>query len=144
MGKTGLIQYLGETDDVRPFLANADCIVLPSYREGVPRSLLEAAAVGRPIITTDVAGCKEVVDHDANGFLCKVKSAADLADKMVRMVHLPHEQRLAMGARGRKKVMAQFDENIVIGKYLHAIGLLESIGKASAAPQLNRAVESVE
>jgi glycosyltransferase involved in cell wall biosynthesis len=142
--KAGLIQYLSETDDVRPFLADADCIVLPSYREGVPRSLLEAAAVGRPIIATDVAGCKEVVDHDANGFLCKVKSAADLADKMVRMVHLPQEQRLAMGEQGRKKVMAQFDENIVIGKYLHAIGLLESIGKASAMPNLNRAVESVE
>jgi glycosyltransferase involved in cell wall biosynthesis len=142
--KTGLVQYLSETDDVRPFLADADCIVLPSYREGVPRSLLEAAAMGRPIITTNVAGCKEVVDHDANGFLCKVKSAADLADNMVRMAHLPHEQRLAMGEQGRKKVMAQFDENIVIGKYLHAIGLLECVGKASAVPHLNRAVESVE
>lgn len=142
--ETGLMQYLGETDDVRPFVAAADCIVLPSYREGVPRSLLEAAAMARPIITTDAAGCREVVDHGANGFLCQVKSAEDLADKMVRMARLPQERRLAMGAQGRRKVMAQFDENIVIAKYLHAIGLLESSGKASTVPNLNPALESVE
>lgn len=142
--ETGLMQYLGQTDDVRPFVAAADCIVLPSYREGVPRSLLEAAAMARPIITTDAAGCREVVDHGANGFLCQVKSAEDLADKMVRMARLPQERRLAMGAQGRRKVMAQFDENIVIAKYLHAIGLLESSGKASTVQNLNPALESVE
>jgi len=142
--QSGLIQYLSETDDVRPFLADADCIVLPSYREGVPRSLLEAAAMGRPIITTDVVGCKEVVDHDSNGFLCKVKNANDLAEKMIQMVQLSNEQRLDMGGKGRKKVAAQFDENIVIAKYLNAIGQLESTSKGASMPLLNSAIESVE
>lgn len=124
--KCGLLSYLGETDDVRPHLARADCIVLPSYREGVPHSLLEAAATARPIIATDVAGCKDVVDDHSNGFLCKVKNANDLAEKMMHMAGLPEHQRLAMGIAGRKKMVAQFDENIVITQYLNAIEDLES------------------
>jgi glycosyltransferase involved in cell wall biosynthesis len=140
----GLIQYLSETDDVRPFMADADCIVLPSYREGVPHSLLEAAAMARPIIATDVAGCKDVVDHNANGLLCKVKNAADLADKMIHMVRLSHEQRLEMGAKGRKKVTSQFDENIVIAKYLNAIRQLEVAGKERPIQRLETSVESLE
>lgn len=142
--QSGLVQYLGETDDVRPFVADADCIVLPSYREGVPRSLLEAAAMGRPIITTDVAGCKEVVDHHANGLLCKVKDAADLAEKMLDMVRFSHEQRREMGDKGRQKVASQFDENIVIAKYLSAIGQLESPSKGSPMQGLSAAVGSVK
>jgi len=124
--KSGLLSYLGETDDVRLHLARADCIVLPSYREGVPHSLLEAAATARPIIATDVAGCKDVVDDHSNGFLCKVKNANDLAEKMMHMAGLPEAQRLAMGIAGRKKMVAQFDENIVITQYLNAIEDLES------------------
>jgi glycosyltransferase involved in cell wall biosynthesis len=142
--KDGLVRYLKETDDVRPHMADADCIVLPSYREGVPHSLLEAAAIGRPIITTDVAGCKDVVDHRSNGFLCKVKDAPDLAEKMVHMVRLSHEQRLEMGANGRKKVTLQFDENIVIAKYLNAIGQLEGGGKGRPVQALKAAVGSLE
>lgn len=133
-----LVKYLGETDDVRPYLNNADCIVLPSYREGTPHSLLEAAAMERPIITTDVAGCREVVDHDNNGFLCKVKDASDLAEKMMQMVSLSHEQRLAMGVRGRIKIVTEFDENIVIEKYLNTIGQLEFLGKGGSIPQLQQ------
>jgi glycosyltransferase involved in cell wall biosynthesis len=142
--ESGLVQYLSETDDVRPFMADADCIVLPSYREGVPHSLLEAAAIGRPIITTDVVGCKDVVDHHSNGFLCKVKNPTDLAEKMIQMVDLPHEQRLEMGASGRKKVIFQFDENIVIGKYLNAIAQLEVTGKGRSVQRLETTVESLE
>lgn len=142
--KSGLIQYFNETEDVRPYLAGADCIVLPSYREGVPHSLLEAAAVGRPIITTDVAGCKDVVDDNVNGFLCKVKNAADLAQKMIQMVRLSPEQRLEMGANGRKKVTLQFDENIVITKYLNAIGQIEAAGKGRSLQHLNATVESLK
>jgi len=134
--ESGLIQYLREVDDVRPHVANADCIVLPSYREGVPHSLLEAAAMARPIIATDVAGCKDVVQHGANGLLCQPRSAADLADKMVQMLRLPQEQRLAMGALGRRKVISVFDENIVIGKYLNAIGQLEPLGKGRAVQKI--------
>ncbi|MFC5458355.1 glycosyltransferase family 4 protein [Massilia niabensis] len=142
--ESGLVQYLNETDDVRPFMADADCIVLPSYREGVPHSLLEAAAIGRPIITTDVVGCKDVVDHDSNGFLCKVKNPTDLAEKMMQMVALPHEQRLEMGAQGRRKAISQFDENIVIGKYLNAIAQLEVAGKGRSVQRLKATVESLE
>jgi len=119
--KNGLIQYLGKTDDVRPYLANADCIVLPSYREGVPRSLLEAAAMARPIIATDVVGCQDIVDDHVNGLLCQVRNAHDLAEKMMHMMRLSPEKRLDMGAAGRRKVTAQFDENIVIRKYLDMI-----------------------
>lgn len=117
----GVVRYLGSSDDVRAHIAQADCIVLPSYREGTPRTLLEAAAMGRPIITTNAVGCREVVDDGQNGFLCQVRSATDLADKMAHMVALPPEQRQAMGLAGRAKMVAEFDEQIVINKYLEAI-----------------------
>lgn len=117
----GLIEYLGTTDDVKPIVEAADCVVLPSYREGLPRTLLEAASLGKPIITTDTAGCKHVVDDQVTGFLCKVRSADDLADKMLNMLNLSPEKRIEMGEKGRKKVREQFDENIVINKYQDAI-----------------------
>lgn len=125
---SGLIQYLNRTDDVRPYMAAADCVVLPSYREGVPHSLLEAAAMARPIVATDVAGCREVVEHGRNGLLCKVKNPTDLAQKMVEMAGMAPEQRLAMGVYGRHKMTRQFDERIVIGKYLNAIHQIENGG----------------
>lgn len=117
----GTVNYLGATDDVRPYIAEADCIVLPSYREGTPRSLLEAAAMARPIITTDAVGCREVVDDEINGFLCLTRDAADLAEKMQRMIAVSPEARAEMGRRGREKVERQFDEKIVINKYLATI-----------------------
>ena len=117
----GVVNYLGESDDVRSQLALATCVVLPSYREGTPRSLLEAAAMARPIITTDAVGCREVVDDGVNGYLCKVRDAADLAEKMEQMLLLSPEARSEMGRRGREKVEREFDEQIVIGKYLEAI-----------------------
>jgi len=116
------VKYLGVSNDVRSDIAAADCIVLPSYyREGTPRTLLEAAAMGRPIITTDAVGCREVVDDGINGLLCKTRDAADLAAKMSQMLSLSHHQRQAMGLRGREKMERQFDEQIVIDKYLAAI-----------------------
>ena len=117
----GVVNYLGVSDDVRTQLATADCVVLPSYREGTPRTLLEAAAMACPIITTDAVGCREVVDHGVNGLLCRVKDASDLADKMSQMHAMTHEQRQEMGLRGREKVEREFDERIVIDKYLRAI-----------------------
>src|SRR6266849_7189519 len=88
----GAVNYLGETVDVRPYIAAADCIVLPSYyREGVPRSLLEAAAMGRPIVTSNAVGCREVVEDRVNGFLCRPRDAADLAEKLERMITLSPE-----------------------------------------------------
>ncbi len=119
--RNGIVTYLGKTDDVRPYLSAADCVVLPSYREGVPRALLEAAAMARPIIATDVVGCRDVVDDGLNGMLCEEKSATSLAEKMGAMVALSLAERVAMGAAGRRKVEAQFDEKIVIKKYLKAL-----------------------
>ncbi|MBI5431129.1 MAG: glycosyltransferase family 4 protein [Nitrosomonadales bacterium] len=118
----GTVNYLGATDDVRPHIASADCVVLPSYREGIPRTLLEAAAMVRPIITTDAVGCRDVVDDGVNGWLCKPRDATDLADKMTRMIALPPEARTEMGLQGRSKVEREFDERVVIKRYLDEIG----------------------
>lgn len=128
-GSAGLLSYLGKTDDVRPYLANADCVVLPSYREGVPRALLEAAAMARPIIATDVTGCRDAVEDGINGFLCEVKNAASLAEKMQNMLSLAPARRVAMGLAGRRKVEAEFDEQLVIHKYVSAI---ESTGSKTS------------
>lgn len=116
------IEYLGAVDDVRPMIASADCIVLPTYyREGTPRSLLEAAAMAKPIITTDWVGSRNVVDDAINGFLCQARSVEDLLRKMEAMVHLSCDQRSAMGAAGREKVVREFDEQLVVERYNSAI-----------------------
>lgn len=117
----GLVTYHGKTDDVRPYLAAADCVVLPSYREGVPRSLLEAAAMARPVIATDVVGCRDAVIDKLTGMLCEVRSPASLAEKMRAMLVLSSAERTAMGTAGRRMVEEKFDEQIVIQKYLHAL-----------------------
>jgi glycosyltransferase involved in cell wall biosynthesis len=119
--KEGVVEYLGVADDVKPYMAAADCVVLPSYREGVPRSLLEAAAIGRPIVTTDAAGCRDAVDDGVNGLLCRVGDADDLADKLLRMIAMTPEDRELMGQAGRRKMELEFDEKIVIRRYLEVI-----------------------
>lgn len=117
----GLITYLGVTKDVRKFINQADCIVLPSYREGTPRTLLEAASLAKPIVTTNVPGCNNVVDDGFNGFLCNLKDAEDLALNMIKIINLNNSERQQMGENSRKKVERQFDEKIVIEKYMNAI-----------------------
>lgn len=118
----GIVDYLGTTDDVRSCIAAADCVVLPSwYREGVPRSLLEAAAMARPVITTDSIGCRDTVDDGVSGFLCRARDSGDLAAQMERFLSLLPEERRAMGAAGRRKMEREFDEKIVISRYLEAI-----------------------
>lgn len=119
--KEGVIQYLGEAVDVRPFIAGADCIVLPSYREGTSNVLLEASSMEKPCITCDTTGCREIVADGDTGFLCRVADAADLAAKMKMMVQLPAAQRDTMGKKARLKVMKEFDKQIVIDAYLKAI-----------------------
>lgn len=116
-----IIEYLGTTDDVRKFIDDADCIVLPSYREGTPRTLLEAASSGKPIVATDVPGCNHVVENNYNGFLCNLKDAEDLAVKMYNMFLLKEEALELMGKNGRKKVELQFDEKLVVDKYMESI-----------------------
>lgn len=114
--------YLGATDAVRDFIGRADCIVLPSYyNEGVPRSLLEAAAMGKPIITTNWPGCRDVVDDGVNGYLCRIRDEEDLARAMKAMIALSPESRAAMGQQGRKKIERDFNETTVIHAYQTAI-----------------------
>lgn len=120
------IEYLGDTDDVRPYLEAADCIVLPSYREGLPRTLLEAAAMGKPLIATDVPGCRHVVEEGVNGYLCRARSAHDLADAMRRMLNQDLEQRRRMGEAARRTVEERFNEQIVTESYMEAIKALST------------------
>lgn len=117
----GVIEYLGDAEDVRPFLEAADCIVLPSYREGLPRALLEGAAMAKPLIATDVPGCRHVVDHGTNGLLCAVADPAALAEAMLQMIKMTADQRAAMGQAGRSRIERDFAEEVVVRAYLDAI-----------------------
>lgn len=114
----GLVDYLGSTTDVRPFLAQAHCIVLPSfYREGTPRSLLEGAALGRPIITTDMPGCRDVVRDGKNGILIAPQDVQALADALARFAETTPQHRQSMGDASRALMEAEYDEQIVINAY---------------------------
>jgi glycosyltransferase involved in cell wall biosynthesis len=117
----GIIEYLGETGDVRPFMAEADCLVLPSYREGTSNVLLEAASMALPCITTNTTGCREIVEDGVTGYLCEVQDTEGLAAKMTQMLHQPESERKAMGRKGREKVIREYDKQIVINAYLKAI-----------------------
>lgn len=120
--KEGIVDYLGSSDDVRNQIAQADCIVLPSfYREGTPRILLESASMQIPIITTNTVGCRDVVEDGVNGYLCEVKNTSDLVSKMEKMLNLTDDQRYDMGKNGREKIVREFDEKIVIDKYIETI-----------------------
>ena len=119
--KEGIIEYLGETDNVMSYIKKACCVVLPSYREGTSRVLLEAAAMSRPLIATDVPGCREVIEDGITGFLCKSRDYLDLSHKIERMLLLPYETRRAMGKKGRQKVEQEFNQNIVCKLYVDAI-----------------------
>ena len=120
----GVVDFAGPADDIRPRIAEADCVVLPSYREGTSRVLLEASAMARPLVATDVPGCREVVGDGVNGYLCRVRDADSLADALERMGELGETGRARMGAAGRAKVERDYDERIVIDAYFQAIAEL--------------------
>lgn len=120
--KSGVLYYLGVSDRIEDIVAVADCIVLPSfYREGVPKSLLEAAAMAKPIVTTDNVGCNETVIDGVTGYLCEMRSVNSLVVAMEKIVALSYHQRLVMGLSGRAYVEENFDEKIVISAYLNKI-----------------------
>jgi glycosyltransferase involved in cell wall biosynthesis len=123
--RDGVIENLGTTDDVRPSIAAASAVVLPSYREGLPRSLLEAGAMARPLIATDVPGCRDVVEEGVNGYLCRACDARSLAQAMRRFADLPPAERLAMGDAGRRKVQERFSEEFVVRAYLDVLAGLD-------------------
>lgn len=116
-----LITYIGETDNVAKHIADADCVVLPSYSEGLPLSLLEGASMCKAIIATDTAGCRELVDENVNGFLCTKKSAESLAQKMEAYFHLTAAQKKEMGLKGREKIITLFEKKIVSRIYHNKI-----------------------
>jgi glycosyltransferase involved in cell wall biosynthesis len=122
----GVVEQLGTTDDVRPFIAAASAIVLPSYREGLPRSLLEGAAMARPLIASNVPGCRDVVEDGVNGYLCAVRDAGSLAAAMRRLAQLPPVQQLAMGEAGRRRVQERFSESLVMRAYLDVLARLDA------------------
>ena len=119
--KEGVITYLGASDDVKSFISTADSIVLPSYREGLSRVLLEAASMAKPIIASNVPGCKDVIDDGINGYLCEAKDVSSLVEQMEKMILLSSNERREMGKRGREKVIREFEEHKVIDKYVDAI-----------------------
>ncbi len=120
--KEGLIHYRGYAKDVRPFLKKADCFVFPSfYNEGVPRSLMEAASMELPIITSLNRGCKEVVLNNSTGYICNLNDPFDLADKMERMINLSEEDRARMGRNGRLLVIRKFDIHKVVDEYIEML-----------------------
>lgn len=134
----GVVDYLGSTQDVVPFLQAAHCIVLPSYyREGTPRSLLEAGAVGRPIITTNMPGCRDVVVEHESGFLVAPRDADQLAAAFDAFLSLGPEAQAAMGAASHLHIEQTYDEGIVIGAYL---GILEELSGMSQPAQRKQAV----
>jgi glycosyltransferase involved in cell wall biosynthesis len=117
----GVVEHLGVADDVRPFIAQASAIVLPSYREGLPRSLLEGAAMARPLIAADVPGSRDVIEHGINGLLCQPRSADALEHVIEAFIAMPSAERRAMGLAGRAQVEQRFGEDRVIEAYLDAI-----------------------
>jgi len=120
--RDGIIKYLGESSDVRYFLEETDCLVFPSfYKEGISRILLEAASMSIPIITTDNVGCRDVVDHGINGYLCKPRSVRDLVVKISRFLKLSENERDLMGINGRKKIISEYDEFFIIEEYLKTL-----------------------
>lgn len=122
----GLLQHLGSTDDVRPHLADCDAVVLPShYREGLPRTLLEAASMGRPIITTDWVGCRDAVVDGLTGWLCQPRDPQDLARCIEALARMDPAARAEMGRQARARIEREFDERLVIRAYLDTLSALD-------------------
>ncbi|PAD40400.1 glycosyltransferase family 4 protein [Terribacillus sp. 7520-G] len=114
----GYIKYHGMQDDVRKFISTTHCTVHPSYYpEGMSNVLLESAATGRPIITTNRSGCKEIVDNGINGYLVEMNNSDDLIRSIEKFIQLPHEDKMKMGLNGRAKVVREFDRKIVVESY---------------------------
>ena len=120
--KQSNIRYLGTSSDVRNEISQADCIIFPSfYREGVPRSLIESAAMGKSILTTDNVGCRDIVEDGYNGYLAEPKSVESMLEIVDKFLNLSKDQQKRLGENGRKKAVEQFDERIVIESYLNEI-----------------------
>jgi glycosyltransferase involved in cell wall biosynthesis len=119
--KSSGVAHLGYASDVRNFIKNADVVVLPSYREGLPKSILESMSMAKPVLVSDVPGCRETVENGQNGLLFEVKNAQDLANKMLEMSQFSTEKRQKMGEIGRKMVISEFSSEKITAQYLELI-----------------------
>jgi glycosyltransferase involved in cell wall biosynthesis len=129
--REGVIRFLGSFDDMVPVYAQADCVVLPSYyREGVPRSLLEAASMGKPVITTDSVGCRDTVEDGVTGWLVRPRDVGDLALKITAVIDAPARHRSALQRNARLFIQQSFDERIVINAYLNAMPSRENSSRS--------------
>lgn len=122
-----VFEFLGHTDDVRPFIGNAHCTIMPSYHEGMSNANLEGAANGRPVITTDVPGCRETVDDSKTGIIVRAKDTRSLVDGIERFLSLTYEQKKAMGIMARKKMENEFDRQIVVDAYVKEIESISNV-----------------
>lgn len=118
---SGVINYLGAVNPIKNEMIKSDWIILSSYREGTPRTLLEGAALGRPLITTDVPGCREVVEHEVNGLLCGAKSEDSLVSVLERAINMDKDRVVAMGRQSRRLAETKFAEKMVIDAYRNLI-----------------------
>lgn len=123
--KVGVLKFLGETLDVRPYIGAAECTIMPSYHEGMSNVNLESAANGRPVITTNVPGCMETVDDGKTGFVAVPRSSQSLIDCIEKFINLPYCEKLKMGLAGRKKMERFFDRQIVVNAYLNEINSIK-------------------
>jgi len=117
----GIIRYHGRMDDVRPHVERCDALVLPSYREGLPRVMLEGMSMAKPLIATDVPGCRDTVEHNKNGFLVKVRDSITLFEAMEKMILMGKEERTKMGNYGRRMALERFDERQIVNQYLKMV-----------------------
>lgn len=122
----GYIEYHGFHRDIRKYIEKSSCIVLPSYREAIPRTITEGMAMAKPVITTDVAGCREAVDENYNGFLAQAKNSQSLADAMKKFIALSHQEAVLMGQNGRQKVLDEFDDRKIADNIYDIISNLPS------------------
>lgn len=119
--KEGIVKYHGFQDEPSPFYAASHCVVLPSYHEGMSNVLLEAAATGRAIITSNIPGCREAVNDGVTGFLCEKKNANDLMICMERFINMTQQEREEMGKSGHEKIVSEFEKSMVVEKALDVI-----------------------
>ena len=127
--KDGVMQQLGEQSDVHSFIKNSHATVHASYHEGMSNVLLESAAAGRPVIATDVPGCRETFDDGVSGLSCKAKDVESLVAAIETFIELPYDAKVQMGLAGRKKMEQEFDRSIVIEKYMQELDKIQRAGR---------------
>jgi len=122
----GITQYHGPQTDVHSFIKNSHATVNPSYHEGMSNVLLESASAGRPVIASNIPGCRETFEDGVSGLAFEPRSVEDLTEKLIKFIELPYEKKKAMGIAGRRKVEKEFDRNIVIDAYMEEINNIQN------------------